>query len=101
MFLRCPRLTFSPYPLIIRLFYWHQALEKLQNFGAPPDLDSAAKHLVAAQGELRRVRESAGLGAHDAVIAAAFDAGVNRRQMAPTPPRSMPVCASVANRCSL
>ena len=32
-----------------------QALEKLQNFAAPPDLDVAAKHLVAAQGELQRV----------------------------------------------
>lgn len=68
-----------------------QALEKLLGFAAQPDLDSAARHLTAAIAELQRLRMSAGLGQHDAVVAACFDASVNRRKMAPTPPRSMPV----------
>lgn len=68
-----------------------QALEKLHGFAAQPDLDAAARHLVAAAGELQRCRNSAGLAAHDDTVASCFDASVNRRQMAPTPPRSMPV----------
>lgn len=70
-----------------------QALERLQGFAAQPDLDAATKHLVAARGELQRVRDSAALGGHDAVVDSCFDASVNRRQMAPTPPRSMPASA--------
>jgi hypothetical protein len=68
-----------------------QALEKLLGFAAQPDLDSAARHLTAAAAELQRLRGSAGLAQHDSTVAACFDASVNRRKMAPTPPRSMPV----------
>jgi hypothetical protein len=68
-----------------------QALEKLLGFASQPDLDSAARHLTAAAAELQRLRASASLAQHDAVVAACFDASVNRRKMAPTPPRSMPV----------
>ena len=68
-----------------------QALEKLLGFAAQPDLDAAARHLTAVTAELQRLRGSAGLAQHDPVVAACFDASVNRRKMAPTPPRSMPV----------
>lgn len=58
--------------------------------GTRGDLDAARKQLLAAQAELARVRASGG-GGVPAEQAPGFDPDVNRRLMAPVPPRPIQV----------
>lgn len=54
-------------------------------------VDAMRQHVIAARAELEGVRKSASL-AEGQDISAAFNATVNRSLMAPTPPRTVPVC---------
>ena len=57
--------------------------------GTRGDLDAARKQLLTAQAELARVRASG--GGVPAEQAPGFDPDVNRRLMAPVPPRPIQV----------
>lgn len=76
-----------PSPVTLRTVM--QGLQRMAA-GTRGDLDAARKQLLAAQAELARVRASGG-GGVPAEQAPGFDPDVNRRLMAPVPPRPIQV----------
>ena len=66
---------------------WVQVLDKVHT-GEPQDLQAAAKHLQRARRELQVMQQTASLAAAQAP---GFNADVNRRRMAPAPPRPIQV----------
>ena len=71
------------------LYITVQGLQRMAA-GMRGDLDAARKQLLAAQAELARVRASGG-GGVPAEQAPGFDPDVNRRLLAPVPPRPIQV----------
>ena len=64
-----------------------QVLDKVHT-GEPQDLQAAAKHLQRARRELQVMQQTA---SRAATQAPGFNADVNRRRMAPAPPRPIQV----------
>ncbi len=73
-----------------------QVLDKVHT-GEPQDLQAAAKHLQRARRELQVMQQTAGLAAAQVP---GFNADVNRRRMAPAPPRPIQV-ACLAQECAM
>ena len=74
---------------------WVQVLDKVHT-GEPQDLQAAAKHLQRARRELQVMQQTASLAAEQAP---GFNADVNRRRMAPAPPRPIQV-GCLARECT-